>query len=245
MGSKSLRPHWKSLILSHELGNNPCYCVESQIVTQCNTSHRVLHKKDCARGPCQLECMLSLKQKQVNRNRMLQFADHIIVCNKKNYYIHSECETEAVHIYLYVIISVERIFHSLLYKSNVRFNSILRFAHLSSVFDFTAIDERASADGQPSIRLSRCCTGRQGRTNRTVAACGWCESRSLACTHAHTQIITKLLLKQCNIVQESETNWMPESSPIFSSSHGDLIQASLDVQVLLLTYERLFYVLNN
>ena len=67
----------------------------------------------------------------------------------------------------------------------------------------------------------------------------------LAHTHANTQIITKLLLKKCNIVQESETNRMPESSLIFSSSHGVLIQASLDVQVLLLTYERLFFVRNN
>lgn len=47
----------------------------------------------------------------------------------------------------------------------------LCFDYLSSVFDITAADERASADGQPSVCLRRCFAGSQRRRNRSIAAC--------------------------------------------------------------------------
>ena len=46
------------------------------------------------------------------------------------------------------------------------------FAHLASVFDITATDEGASADGQSPICLRCCRTGCQGRTDRCDATYG-------------------------------------------------------------------------
>lgn len=51
--------------------------------------------------------------------------------------------------------------------------------------DIAAADERASADGQPSIRLSRCSAGRHGRTYGSDATYGRRESRSYTHTPPH------------------------------------------------------------
>lgn len=95
--------------------------------------------------------------------------------------------------------------NSFLYLSIIRLDCVQCFTRLSSVFDFTATDEGASADGQSSVRLRCRSTGCQGRTNRTVAAYGGCECCLLTFAHMHIHrlLITIFLLSVYEVKEGS------------------------------------------